>query len=537
MNKQIFLLIFGLITVFNNHLYSQGSLSSAFKCVTNHVNNLSEKNYNPAQASKSFFVPDSAKSVDYAIKLKKVYDGIGLFVPLSRIPDNPNYIDSLSGKNKYVIFPQKIPEIYLEKIDTNWYYSPNCYTSIDKLYKEVFPFGSDLLRENLSVFGNRTILGLHSWQYVAFLLILILAVLLYFVFNLILKPVLIYIADKSFKTHLNLPIKYSNLSRIISLILVFYLIKYGIALLNLPIKLSAVFITSLDIIDIVLLSFLAYQIFDIILAFLNHLAKSTKSKMDDQVLPIVRQIVKLLIILVAVLRILVLLNINVTALIAGISIGGLALALAAQDTVRNFIGSLMIFIDQPFQVEDWIEIDDMAGTVIEVGFRSTRIKQLDTSIISIPNGIISNKALKNKGLRVFRIFETNLGVTYDTPREYLQTFIKGLRTLADKHPKVSEDKYIFLSNLGDYSINILFRVYLQTNEYKEELRLKEEITFQIMELAEHLGIRFAFPSQTLYVEQFPGQKDLIPEYPKQDFDRKLKEYFKNIERTYASVHE
>ena len=163
---------------------------------------------------------------------------------------------------------------------------------------------------------------------------------------------------------------------------------------------------------------------------------------------------------------------------------------------------------------------------MEVGFRSTRIKQLDTSIISIPNGVISNKALKNKGLRVFRLFETNLGVTYDTPRDYLQAFIKGLRLIADNHPRVSDDRYIFLSNLGDYSINVLFRVYLQTNEYKEELRLKEEITFQIMELAEHLGVRFAFPSQTMYVEQFPGQKDLIPEYRKQDLDKKLDNFFK-----------
>ncbi len=524
MKKYIFLFL--LISILNSNSFSQKSLNSPFKCVANHLNHLNEKDYNPAQAAKSFFVPDSAKSVDYAIKLKKIYDGLGLFVPLSRIPDNPDYIDSLSGKNKYVIFPQKLPEIYLEKIDTNWYYSPNCYPSIDKLYREVFPFGSDFLQKNLSFFGNRTILGLHSWQYIAFLLIILLSILLYFIFDLILKPILVYIADKSFKTHLNLPIKYSKLSRIVSMILVFFLIKYGVALLNLPIQLSAFLITALDIIDIVLISLLAYQIFDIVMAFLTHFAKSTKSKMDDQVLPIVKQIVKLLIILVAILRILVLLNINVTALIAGISIGGLALALAAQDTVRNFIGSLMIFIDQPFQVEDWIEIDDMAGTVMEVGFRSTRIKQLDTSIISIPNGIISNKALKNKGLRVYRLFETKLGVTYDTPREYIQAFISGLRQIADNHPKVSDDRYIFLSNLGDFSINILFRVYLQTNDYKEELRLKEEITFQIMELAEHLGVRFAFPSQTVYVEQFPGQKDLIPEYPKQDLEEKLKAYFK-----------
>ncbi len=518
-----YIYLFLIVFIFNNYIISQSNLKSPFKCVTNHLNYLNEKDYNPSQASKSFFVPDSTKAVDYAIKLKKVFDGLGLFVPVNRISDKPNYIDSLSGKNKFVIFPHKLPEIYLEKIDSNWYYSPNCYTSIDKLFNQVYPFGADFLYKYLSPFGNQKILGLHTWQYLAFLILLILAVLLFYVFNLILKPLLILVADKSFKTHLSLPIKYSKTTRIISLLIVFYLLKFGFALLNLPIGISSFIIISLDIINIVLMSLLAYQIFDIVMAFLNHFAKSTKSKMDDQVLPIVKQIVKLLIILVAILRILVLLNINVTALIAGISIGGLALALAAQDTVRNFIGSLMIFIDQPFQVEDWIEIDDMAGTVVEVGFRSTRIKQLDTSIISIPNGIISNKALKNKGLRVYRLFETKLGVAYDTPRDYLHAFIKGLRQIADFHPKVSEDRYIFLSDLGDYSINILFRVYLQTNDYKEELALKEEITFKIMELSEHLGVRFAFPSQTMYIEQFPGQKDLIPDYPKEDLEKKLKD--------------
>jgi len=494
-----------------NVVFSQGENNSPYKCISNHLNYLNQ--HKPELAAKSFYVKkDTSKAIDLAIKLKKVYDGMGLFVPVNKVPDNPDYIDSLSKKHRYVIFSERLPHIYVEKINNNWYYSPDSYDEILKLYKEVYPFGDDLLQRIIPSFGNKKALGLYIWQYIGFLVIIIISILLYFIFLKLLKPILVFLIDKILRKHLELPVKYEKTTRVFSLLLVFSLMKYAFALLELPIKISSFLIISLDIVDVVLLSYLIYRIFDIILEFLSTLAKATSSKMDDQVLPIIRQIVKIIIITGAVIKILILLNINVTALIAGVSIGGLALALAAQDTVKNLIGSLMIFIDKPFQVDDWVEIDNMAGTVTEVGFRSTRIKQLDTSIISIPNGIISNKALTNKGLRVFRLFETTIGLTYDTPRLQLQYFIDGLRKIAIKHDMISENYYIYLKDLGDFSINILFRVYLKTNDYKHELALKEEITFLIMELAETLNVRFAFPSQTIYVEQFPGKENLIPQY-------------------------
>jgi MscS family membrane protein len=494
-----------------NVVFSQGENNSPYKCISNHLNYLNQ--HKPELAAKSFYVKkDTSKAIDLAVKLKKVYDGMGLFVPVNKVPDNPDYIDSLSKKHRYVIFSERLPHIYVEKINNNWYYSPDSYDEILKLYKEVYPFGDDLLQRIIPSFGNKKALGLYIWQYIGFLVIIIISILLYFIFLKLLKPILVFLIDKILRKHLELPVKYEKTTRVFSLLLVFSLMKYAFALLKLPIKISSFLTISLDIVDVVLLSFLIYRIFDIILEFLSTLAKATSSKMDDQVLPIIRQIVKILIITGAVIKFLILLNINVTALIAGVSIGGLALALAAQDTVKNLIGSLMIFIDKPFQVDDWVEIDNMAGTVTEVGFRSTRIKQLDTSIISIPNGIISNKALTNKGLRVFRLFETTIGLTYDTPRLQLQYFIDGLRKIAIKHDMISENYYIYLKDLGDFSINILFRVYLKTNDYKHELALKEEITFLIMELAETLNVRFAFPSQTIYVEQFPGKENLIPQY-------------------------
>ncbi len=528
--KHFLRISFLLFLVFTlNTSFAQKEYDSPYKCVSNHLNYLNQNQ--PKLAARSFFVTkDTAKAIELAIKLKKVYDGMGLFVPVNKIPDNPDYTDSLSKKHRYVILPERLPDIYVEKINNNWYYSPDSYDEIIRLYNEVYPFGDDLLEKIIPSFGDKKVLGLFIWQYIGLLAIIVLSVLLYFIFLKIFKPILVFILDKILKKHLDLPVKYHKTTRIISLLLVFYFMKYAFALLEFPIKISSFLITSLDIVNVVLFSFLIYRIVDIVLAFLSSVAKTTSSKMDDQVLPIIRQIVKILIITGAIIKILILLNINVTALIAGVSIGGLALALAAQDTVKNLIGSLMIFIDKPFQVDDWVEIDNMAGTVTEVGFRSTRIKQLDTSIISIPNGIISNKALTNKGLRVFRLFETTIGVTYDTPRLHLQYFIEGLRKIAIKHELISENYYIYLKDLGDFSINILFRVYLKTNDYKQELALKEEITFLIMELAETLNVRFAFPSQTLYVEQFPGKEDLIPKYDdsEENLSNKLKGFLDKL---------
>ncbi len=520
-------LLFGTQT-FGQRL--QSNLESPYQCVTNHLTHLNPKHYDPNLSAASFLHEDSVFRVELAIRLKRVFDGKGLYVPVNKIPDNSDFVDSLTGQHRYTIFPERLPEIYLERINQSWYYSPSCYPDIMRLYKEVYPLGADLLLRYLPRFNDRKLMGIFLWQYMGILFVLLLSIILFYLLNIVLNPIIKWISELSFKRHLELPSRYKKASRVLSLLLITAFLKYGFALLQLPIRFSVWLITGLDITVIALWSLLVYRIFDIIMSFVGQVVKGTRSKMDDQILPIIHQAVKLMIIVAAIIKILILLDINVTALIAGISIGGLALALAAQDTLRNFIGSLLIFIDKPFQVEDWIEIDDMAGTVIEVGFRSTRIQQLDTSIISIPNGIISNKALTNKGLRVYRLFQTTLGLSYDTPRSYLQTYLEGLRTIAELHPKIADNRYIYLQSLGSSSIDILFRVFINTHIYQEELQIKEELTFQMIELAEELGVRFAFPTQTIYIEQFPGQKDILSDYSltPEELEETLKSFKNNV---------
>jgi len=217
-------------------------------------------------------------------------------------------------------------------------------------------------------------------------------------------------------------------------------------------------------------------------------------------------------------------------LIAGISIGGLALALAAKDTVGNLIGSLMIFIDKPFQIGDFIEVGGQFGTVVEVGFRTTRIQTIDSSVISIPNGSIANTTLMNMGIRVYRLLDTKISITYDTPPELIEVYVAGLRELVRRHPKTLEEKsLIFLNGLANSSLDIFFRVYLRAATYDEELAIREDILLHAIRLAQRLGVRFAFPSTSLYVEQFPGQKSLIPEYTdkKENWEEKVAGFFRD----------
>jgi MscS family membrane protein len=284
---------------------------------------------------------------------------------------------------------------------------------------------------------------------------------------------------------------------------------------------------GLKIISTIVLLLLLIRILDVVTLYLNRFAEQTTSKLDEQLIPLLKKLAQIIFVIMGVIRVLSLLDVNVTALIAGVSIGGLALALAAQDTVKNLIGSVMIFLDKPFQIGDWIDGGGVSGSVVEVGFRTTRLKQTDSSIISVPNGTIANMAVKNLGVRVYRLFQFSIGVTYDTPTDLLQKFTEGLKEIILNHPKtMKENYYVYFNEMAASSLNILFRTSLEVSDFESELKTKEELLFGIVQLAETLGIQFAFPSTSMYVEQLPGKDGNAPtlETDSAVLDEKLKAF-------------
>jgi len=271
--------------------------------------------------------------------------------------------------------------------------------------------------------------------------------------------------------------------------------------LQLPIEWSKYITTGISIISAVFWMLLGLVLIRIVLKRFRAIAEATESKMDDQLLPIVRKLAQIAVVMVTIVYILSKLNINVAALIAGLSIGALALALAAQDTVKNLIGSVMIFIDKPFQVGDFVTIDGQEGTITEVGFRSTRIMLLDTSIVSIPNGNVANITVMNLGVRKMRLMNVLIGVTYDTSPEKIEAYIAELKQLIQDHPGVHKQEWkVYFRDMGDFALKIMFRCYIPVLTFDEELKVKEEIYLKIIRIAQRLGIEFAFPTQTIHVE-------------------------------------
>ena len=520
--KKILVLLLGLgISVFlaGQETVTQLELKTPHDAIWVHLFYLQPEQYRPELSATVFQEGDSIRRVKQAIKLKQILDGKGLFVHMNMLPQEVNYVDTISQKHFYTPFPEELPEVYLEKVNEKWYYAKSTAKSIPELHKKVYPLGTDIFLKYFSNRGQDRFLGISGWQYLGILFLLVLSAILYLVLSGLFRWLSKKLAGAKLKHILNYDILNKKVTRVFTLLVVFWLIKLLVPLLQLPVKWASSIHLGLQIIVTVFLMMFFLRLVNMFIAYMSIATEQTENKMDDQVMPILDRLLKILVVIAAIIQILRLLDVNVTALIAGVSIGGLALALAAQDTVKNLIGSVMIFTDRPFQIGDWVEGSGYAGSVVEVGFRSTRIKTPDTSIIAVPNGSMANASVVNKGVREFRLYNTTLGITYDTPPDYIEEFIAGIKRIIIEHPLISnEGYYVNFVEFGGSSLNIMVRAYILTTAYDQELNVREELHLLIMRWAETLGIRFAFPSTTMYIEEMPGQISLTPTFDR-DPDR------------------
>ncbi len=493
------------------------SLASPYHSVWLHTHYLQADSYEPSKAALPIHgVADKEKAKKLAIQIKQVLDGKRLHISLSKLPDQENYIDSLTKRSIYVLFPKELPEVYLEKLDGKWYYSKETIAKIAKIHKSVYPWGSDVLLSIMPAMGQQEVLGIALWQYLGLLFLLIFALVIYLLFTRLLKPFLSRFTNSRLgKNHLQGADTHllHNIARGASLVFTTWLVIRLLPILLLPIGFATTLHTGLNIAFVIFAAYLLLRIIDLLMVFLRKVVFATRNKMDDQILPIIYRFLQIVVVFTAIIRVLGLLEVNVTALIAGISIGGLAMALAAQDTVKNLIGSVMIFIDQPFKIGDFIIAGDLQGTVEEVGFRSTRVRAVDTSMYSIPNGELANLVINNVGERTARRYNLELGVTYDTPPDLIDAFSDALKELIKAHPETINDRsVVHLNSLGASSINILIVTYFKVDSWGRQLTSTEDLLRGVLRLAEGMGVRFAFPSQALYIEDFPEKKTLVPDY-------------------------
>lgn len=240
--------------------------------------------------------------------------------------------------------------------------------------------------------------------------------------------------------------------------------------------------------------------------FLGHVlakkAEQTDTTTDDQIIQFAREALKILTYIFSLLFIMgAVFKLNIGGLIAGLGIGGLAIALAAQDTLENVIASFIIFFDKPFVVGDFINVGGEFGVVEKIGFRSTRIRTLEKSYLSLPNKSLINDKLDNLTLRTFRRAKFCVGLTYDTSGEQIKAIVGDIQILLDQHPKTNEDGLVRFEEFGDSSLNITVLLYVDTTDYSEFMAVREEINLSIMDIVKKHGSDFAFPSTTVYLKK------------------------------------
>ena len=246
----------------------------------------------------------------------------------------------------------------------------------------------------------------------------------------------------------------------------------------------------------------AFRLVDIINALLMRKALATANRFDDLLVPMVTKSLKVFVVVMGIIFSADNLNIDVTSLLAGLGIGGLAFALAAKDLLGNFFGSLTVLLDRPFQIGDWVVIGDVEGAVEAVGFRSTRIRTFYNSLITLPNAILTTTKIDNMGARRYRRMKSMLGLTYDTPPEKIDAFCEGIRVLIGLHPYMRKDYYqVYFNQYNAASLDILVYVFWETPDWNTELRERHRFLLDILRLAKQLEVEFAYPTQTLYLKQ------------------------------------
>ena len=190
------------------------------------------------------------------------------------------------------------------------------------------------------------------------------------------------------------------------------------------------------------------------------------------------------------------------SIVAGAGLVGLTISLAAQESASNLFSGIVILLDKPFSVGDWITVGDVEGEVIDINFRSTRIRSLDKTINVVTNSKICSSTVQNAALRTMRPYKFNLGVTYGTTRPKLEQLMADLKAMLDKSPYTNKGTNIVqLVGFGDSSVNILVSAYLTTNAYTEFLQMQNDLNLNIMDIMQADGVDFAFPSTSVYIEK------------------------------------
>ncbi len=248
-----------------------------------------------------------------------------------------------------------------------------------------------------------------------------------------------------------------------------------------------------------------WRLIDGLSAHFTARAARTDTPLDDQMVPFISKTLKIFLVITAVLVVAQNLGYSISGLLASLGIGGIAVAMAAKDTIANVFGSIMILVDRPFTVGDWIKTGEFEGVVEEIGFRSTRIRTFEKTLVNVPNSTMANMVVDNIDARPKRRVKMRIGVTYDATPEQMEQAVAGIERILKQHIGVDQDFFLVkFDEFEDSSLSIFRYYFTKTTHWAEYLQVRQEVNMQIMRLLDELGLEFAFPTRTVHLRQEPA---------------------------------
>ncbi|KPK50527.1 MAG: hypothetical protein AMK72_02090 [Planctomycetes bacterium SM23_25] len=248
-----------------------------------------------------------------------------------------------------------------------------------------------------------------------------------------------------------------------------------------------------------------YRLVEVLEVFMARWTSRTRTQLDDQLVPMLRKSLRLFIVIIVFLFIAQ--NIyqwDIGALLAGLGLGGLAFALAAQDALKNLFGSVVIFSDRPFQLGDWVRIAEHEGFVEEVGFRSTRLRTFDGYLVTLPNSTVANSPVVNVARRPSIRRVLNVTITYDTPPEKVQRAVDIIQEMLDArkdHWQEDRPPRVYFNDFNAASLNMIVFYWYAPPNWWDYMAFNHDFNMELLKRFNEEGIEFAFPTQTLYLKQ------------------------------------
>jgi MscS family membrane protein len=347
---------------------------------------------------------------------------------------------------------------------------------------------------------RQPIFGIPAWQYIASAIYILIAFLVARLLDWMVGTQLRRWAERT-TTRLD-DILISLVRGPIKVVAFVILLHVGLRVFHWPDWFTKFFSKGLHIVVALSLTYVALKFIDVLMSHWQQrsTASAEDKVLDKQLFPIIRNSLKVFVVVVAVLLTSQNLGLNITGLIASLSIGGLAIGLAAQDTLGNLFGAVAVFADKPFRVGDQVRIENVEGAVEAIGMRSTRVRTADGHLVAIPNKTVGNAVITNIAKRPTIRTVMNLGLTYDTTIPELQRALALLEEIFRAEP-MTKDVIITFNRFTDSALNIEVVHFWDSTDFRAYLKGLQQLNIKVKEAFDREGIEFAFPTRTLHIKE------------------------------------